>query len=261
MTFLPNDYKLPESSGKYFKFAAGPNRFRILGDSVIGWKGWTLGDEPRPIRVAKQSALPVDQVEPEKIRHFWAMPVWNPAAKRVQVLEITQSTIQKQIKDLVESPEWGDPIGYDLNVTRKGEKLDTEYNVVPSPHSPLPPEASAAWGKSKPTFDLNRLFSNGDPFGEDGSKGGVGTPPLSSAEPSAADQANAEPMSQAQRVALFKMLTDKGIETGAPMLDFLHDTLGVANPARITAGEARRCIEALMNSEVTGATPLKDIPF
>ena len=41
--------------------------------------------------------------------------------------------IFSQIKAFVEDPEYGDPVGYDITVTKEGEKLATTYTIVPSP--------------------------------------------------------------------------------------------------------------------------------
>lgn len=43
------------------------------------------------------------------------------------------------IKELDESDDWGDPQTYDINVTRKGEGLNTEYVVTPCPKPTIGP--------------------------------------------------------------------------------------------------------------------------
>lgn len=45
----------------------------------------------------------------------------------------TQTTIQTAMEELIHSEEWGDPLGYSITANRKGESLETEYSVVPSP--------------------------------------------------------------------------------------------------------------------------------
>jgi hypothetical protein len=71
-------------------------------------------------------------------KHFWAFVVWNFDTKAIEILEISQSTIQTAMEELVNSEEWGDPLGYSITVNRKGENLETEYSVVPSPAQPTP---------------------------------------------------------------------------------------------------------------------------
>jgi hypothetical protein len=69
---------------------------------------------------------------------FWAFVVWNFDTKAVEILEITQTTIQTALEELINSEEWGDPLGYGITVNRKGDNLETEYSVVPSPAQPTP---------------------------------------------------------------------------------------------------------------------------
>jgi hypothetical protein len=75
---------------------------------------------------------------------------------------ITQASIQGPIEDLVANEDWGDPREYDLTITKKGEGLETEYSVQPSPQKPVPTEAHAAYRAVK--IDLDALFRGADPF-------------------------------------------------------------------------------------------------
>jgi hypothetical protein len=68
-----------------------------------------------------------------RTKHFWAFAVWNYADNAVQILEVTQATILGQSSGLISNTDWGDPRGYDISVIRKGQSLDTEYTVQPSP--------------------------------------------------------------------------------------------------------------------------------
>jgi hypothetical protein len=67
----------------------------------------------------------------------------------VQILEITQASIQEPILDLASNHDWGDPREYNIKVNKKGQKLDTEYTVQPSPKSAVPAEAHAAYRESR----------------------------------------------------------------------------------------------------------------
>jgi hypothetical protein len=80
----------------------------------------------------------------------------------IKILEITQKTVQSEIQDLIANEDWGMPQGYDITVTRKGEKLTTEYTVQPSPHKELTEPQKKAIEMTK--INLNALFENGDPF-------------------------------------------------------------------------------------------------
>lgn len=168
MSFLPQGYE-PPVSGNYMKFAPGKNRFRILGSAIVGNVFWKTDGEKRvPVRrrmgeLIRPDELGVDKYgKPEQPKHFWSFAVWNYSASAVQILEVTQKGIQQQIRALTEDEEWGDPTKYDINVTKTGDGLDTEYQVNPSPAKPLPAEALAAYHAAN--IDLEALFNNGDPF-------------------------------------------------------------------------------------------------
>ena len=81
---------------------------------------------------------------------------------RLQIFEMTQASIQGPIQDLVANEDWGDPREYDITITKTGQKLDTEYSVMPSPRKDAPAEAVAAL--SKTPIRLEALFEGEDPF-------------------------------------------------------------------------------------------------
>lgn len=179
MSFLPQDYDVPESSSRYMKLKPGDNRFRVLDSPVIGYEYWVYEkDTSTPIRVKTmdeavnaENYLPTrGDGKPNQIKHFWAMPVINYATGKVEILEITQKSIQKTIKELAQDEDWGDPRQYDIAITRQGEGLETEYSVVPKPNKPLSTEHASEWAKLKPTVNLEALFDGGDPFGAATSK-------------------------------------------------------------------------------------------
>lgn len=177
MDFLPKDYEIPSKPGKYFKFNQGENVFRILGSAITGWEAWTseqvedengkMVEKRSPIRKHEGDAFDMDEIEdPEATKHFMIFPVWSPKDKRIQVLEITQSMIKRPITSLSKNKAWGDVTGYDIVVTKIGEKKETRYTVNPLPPEPMSDEISTAWGAVQAEgFDLERMYVNGDPFG------------------------------------------------------------------------------------------------
>jgi len=168
--FLPEGYEVPKSSGGgYMKFKQGANKFRILSAPVLGWEYWT--ESKKPVRAKERwTVIPADADISGKNgwnpKHFWAFVVWNFDTKQVEILEITQTTIQTAMEELINSEEWGDPLGYSITVNRKGENLETEYSVVPSPAQPTPEGILEAY-EAKP-INLAALFSGANPFEEAG---------------------------------------------------------------------------------------------
>ena len=159
--FLPSDYTQPTPPSQYMKFKEGENKFRILSKPIIGWEDWT--PEKKPIRFPMENK-PDHPIVPKKaIKHFWAMIVYNYQEKAINILEITQATIQAAITNLIKDSDWGAPYDYDIKVNRTGQGMeDTEYAVSPSPKKPINEDIIFMF-RSTPC-QLDKLFSGADPF-------------------------------------------------------------------------------------------------
>lgn len=165
--FFPDEnYKIPTTSN-YMKFSApGDYTFRVLTSAVIGYEYFNRDNKPQ------RSRNPIDDMPDDikvdkdgnwKVSHFWAFAVWNYEAKKIQILELTQKTIMGPMHALIKNPKWGNPKGYDITVTRKGTGLnDTEYAVVPNPHTELDPEVLDRMEALD--INLDALFTGGDPL-------------------------------------------------------------------------------------------------
>ena len=171
MGFLPDKYEVPSDKDKYMKFVQGANKFRVLVEPLLGWEWWVVKDEDgskMPLRASMDS----DEVQNVPAgyhidgdggaKHFWALKVWNYELEKVQVLSITQVGIQEAIKDLNANPDWGNPLEYDITITRKGEGLETNYGVQPSPKKALLKKIEAEANEVE--VNLEALFESGDPF-------------------------------------------------------------------------------------------------
>ena len=163
--FLPAEYEVPQSVGNYMKFEDGDNVLRILSSPILGYEYWidTADSKRQPIRKRMTEALVLKDIpEPDKVKHFWAMVVWNYDAKKIQILEITQKSIQKVLRSLAKNAKWGSPKEYDIVVNKVGEKLETKYTVTPDPKSTLTDEIEKAFKETK--VNLEALFTGDDPF-------------------------------------------------------------------------------------------------
>lgn len=173
------EYDIPSTSN-YMKFQEGDNRFRILGafsenTAIQGVEYWTTVDDKRvPKRLHKGEPVPMDELEINKFgeqdipKFFWTFPVWNYQEKRVQILEITQSTILTYIKKVIDNPKWGDPRDYDFIVTRTEVKGKTVYTLTNDPKEELDKEISELYKQMN--INLEALFSGDDPFASKGAK-------------------------------------------------------------------------------------------
>jgi hypothetical protein len=167
--FLPSDYTPPTKGNNYMRLKQGDNRFRIISEHpVIGHEYWNTDGKPVRLRT-----LPT--VEPkdlrknagsghwtQSIKHFWAFAVWNKEAELVQILQITQSSIQNGISALIRNEDWGHPNAYDITINREGESMETKYSIMPNPHKGLPEEALDLIEATP--VRLEALFDGGDPF-------------------------------------------------------------------------------------------------
>lgn len=163
--FLPAGYEVPKKSGSYMKFEDGINRIRILSSPIVGYEYWNEDSKGvrKPIRKRMNEQLIMSEIqEPDKIKHFWAMPVWNYQDKKVQILEITQKSIQTELKRLAKDEDWGSPFNYDVVIDKTGDKLETRYSVQPKPAKPLDKEITDIFKATK--INLEALFTGGDPF-------------------------------------------------------------------------------------------------
>lgn len=158
--FLPENYETPASANQYMKFQDGENRFRVLSKPILGWIDWD-GKKPIRYRFNDKPAKSIDPLKP--IKHFWSMVVWNVAEEKVQILEITQSTVQAAIQSLSKDDDWGSPFDYDLKVTKTGKDMDTKYGTNPAPKKPITAEIQQAIMDKGP-INLEALFEGGDPF-------------------------------------------------------------------------------------------------
>ena len=104
---------------------------------------------------------PIDPKYP--IKHFWAMIVWNYQTERIEILEVTQISIQQVITTLSRDPEWGSPFGYDIKVERLGKGLDTKYTILGMPPAPVTDEIKEAF--LDVPINLEALYKGEDPFG------------------------------------------------------------------------------------------------
>lgn len=173
--FLPNGYDVPNNEGKYMKLENGENRFRILCSPILGYEWWVnengdirqkdekseKGD--KPVRIKMDGTMPADAGEVYK--HFWIMVVWNYKSEKVQILQINQATIQRPLRALAKDEDWGSPVGiegYDILITRTGEKLTTEYSVIAKPKKKLDEGIMKMYEDMN--IDLNAIYEGKDPF-------------------------------------------------------------------------------------------------
>ena len=174
--FLPKDEKEPVVKNYLNPSDADEDgiTFRVLSSAITGQEYWKTvtndqGEETRkPIRVGATDNVPVAELETNRWgkldlpKYFWAFVVWNVSANKIQIMNITQKTIRRQIKALLRNKKWGDPHGYDLTLTKSGEGRDTEYTIQPNPKEKVDPEVVKMYEDMN--IDLENWRNGEDPF-------------------------------------------------------------------------------------------------
>lgn len=157
MSLFRDNFELEKKTGGYMKLQKGENKLRILSQFIGGWEEW---DESRkPIRYRER---------PETIRQglkqFAAAIVWNYQEGKIQILEITQASIIRQLQALSDDKDWGPVFFYDVKIIRTGEDMLTKYQVNPLPAKPLDPDIKKAFYEKR--INLDALYKGDDPFGQ-----------------------------------------------------------------------------------------------
>lgn len=162
--FLPDGYEAPKSVSFYTRFEDGEKvKLRILPSGlddrncITGFEYFeeTEDGKKTPIR-STQTMKNINE------KHFWAFKVYNHNLGLVQLCSLKQKSLMKQLGDIFTNEDYGDPLEYDITITRKGKTMaDTEYSLVPSPPRPLSVEYEDK------SINWNNWMNSEDPLSEE----------------------------------------------------------------------------------------------
>lgn len=170
MERLPTDYKLKESTWwNYFKITEEPQEFRILTSPILWYEYFAVDDDTtHPVRQKEpfEDGIPGDSANGQAPKEFRAFVVWNHNLCRLQVMEITQQSIKKEILKYVQDTEnWWDPKKYDFRISRTWKGKETRYSLTALPKSKFESEdLYKAALEDAAKVELSALYDNGDPF-------------------------------------------------------------------------------------------------
>lgn len=166
------------------KIASGSSvRFALLSDEPLEfYEVWAEGldGKSKPFRFASEPS-PDDMTiafgdftrrmnregsGPELIKFALALPVYVFDSAQVQILQLGQKSIIREIDAISQMPDYDDLTAIDFILGKEGAGLNTEYKVTPVPRKKgADKEIAAAWEESRAAgFDISRLLSGGDPF-------------------------------------------------------------------------------------------------
>tara|TARA_R110000824_G_scaffold49824_1_gene139611 strand:- start:1172 stop:1681 length:510 start_codon:yes stop_codon:yes gene_type:complete len=162
MNFLSNNYEREAASSNYLKLPPNESAtIRIISKAIEGYQ--TFMDN-KPIRWADADQMPKKAYKSEdKVRPFAAFNVWHVEGKAFKIYSCTARSILQEIANLCEVE--GDPMTYDLKITRKGAGLDTKYYVRVEGKEAFDLDLVELAQKFNDKVDLEQLFiEGGNPF-------------------------------------------------------------------------------------------------
>lgn len=166
------------------KVAAGSSvRFSILSDEPLEfYEAWAEGpdgkakpfrfdSEPSPDDLALAFGdytrrMNREGTGPEPIKFALALPVYNFTTARVEILQLSQKSLIRDLDKISQMPDYEDITAIDFELGKEGSGLSTEYKLTPLPRKKgADKDIIAAWQDTKSAgFDLSRLLSGDDPF-------------------------------------------------------------------------------------------------
>lgn len=161
---IPKTYTEPDSKSNYTKLTAGKHRLRVLGEAITGWVYWldTKEGGRKPVRVLESEGVLVS--EGSEAKKFLAFPVFNYTTGNIQVWEVTQKGIKRDLLAYEADPEWGDLKEYDIEIERTGTDLQsTKYRTTAKPKQPISEALQEAILKNG-LPELKALYFSEDPF-------------------------------------------------------------------------------------------------
>ena len=169
------------------KIASGSSvRFALLSDEPLEFyelwaegadgkaKPFRFAQEPSPDDIAlelgdftRRQNREGNGVEP--LKFALALPVYNYDASEVQVLNLTQKSIIRELDGISQTDDYDDLTATDFTLGKEGSGLKTEYKLLPVPRKKgADATIAAAWEEAKSAgFAIERMMTGGNPFRED----------------------------------------------------------------------------------------------
>jgi len=174
------------SGGGYLTLSKLPDggsvRFALLSDEPLEfYESWgTANGASKPFRfdfepTYEDVVAEMGEFEPREgrggpgtadVKFAIAVPVYNYESGKLQVLQITQKSILKELDQISQMEDYENLLQWDFTVSKKGSGLLTEYTLRPVPRKKGSQEhIDAAWLEAKSEgFDISRLLTGTNPF-------------------------------------------------------------------------------------------------
>ena len=174
------------SGGGYLSLSKLPDggsvRFALLSDEPLEfYESWgSTNGTNKPFRfdfepTYEDVVAEMGEFEPREgrggpgtadIKFAIAVPIYSYESGKVQVLQITQKSILKELDAISQLEDYSNLLEWDMTISKKGTGLNTEYSVRPMPRKKGSQEfIDAAWIEAKAEgFDISRLLQGANPF-------------------------------------------------------------------------------------------------
>jgi hypothetical protein len=139
----------PDGSSKPFRFEFDPTYEDVIAE---------LGNyTPREGRGGPGTA---------DVKFAIAVPIWNYEAGSVQVMQITQKSLLRELDAISQQEDYANLLEWDMTISKKGSGLNTEYRLRPAPRKKGTQDTiSSAWKEALDAgFDISRLLTGGNPY-------------------------------------------------------------------------------------------------
>jgi len=166
------------------KIAAGSSvRFCLLSDEPLEFyecwgegtdgkaKPFRFDSEPSPDDIALamgdfKRRMNREGTGFEAVKFCLAIPCYNFEAAQVQVLQLGQKKIIRELDAVSQMEDYSDILAIDFLLGKEGSGLNTEYKLTPVPRKKGADKAiTEAWEETRSAgFDLSRLLEGADPF-------------------------------------------------------------------------------------------------
>ncbi len=149
--------EIADNGGKFVKIWDTPVKLRVLTWITVARSDWDKsGEKPKEhLTTEKQEALnPWDEKnQPKQVR---LIGVYNHTEKKVQLWNISQVSVMRELKRLSKDEDFWDPREYDIKITKVVSSSKTEYKVDWLSKWALSAETQAVVD-AKPIFPANAI--------------------------------------------------------------------------------------------------------
>lgn len=103
---------------------------------------------------------------PEKVKFAIAVPVYNYETSSVQIMQLSQKSLQNELDDISQMEDYADLLSWDFVMGKEGNGLETRYSLRPVPRKKGSQDTiESAWSDSvSGGFDITRILTGENPF-------------------------------------------------------------------------------------------------